>query len=214
MQRAELKLQRQEIRMQRSSLDLQREELRQTRKELHDQTLQFAAQNRTLSQQTADNTFFQLLRLHNEIVGAIDLVDKQTKQPIAKGRDCFQTFVLYLKRKYSADSNRTLEQTVNSYVQFYQEHQADLGHYFRSLYNIVKFVDRTDFDDKRRYTNLVRAQLSSYEQVLLFYNCLSALGAEKFKPLVEEYALLKHIPRELLVHEGKSLLHYAGRAYG
>src|SRR5215213_5051365 len=45
--------------------------------------------------------------------------------------------------------------------------------------------------DKHLYTNLVRAQLSSYEIALTFYNCLSEMGREKFKPLVERYALLK-----------------------
>lgn len=62
----------------------------------------------------------------------------------------------------------------------------------------MKFVNRSDVTDKRFYTNLIRAQLSSHELLLLFYNCLSDLGREKFKPLVEEYGLLKNMPQELL----------------
>jgi hypothetical protein len=51
------------------------------------------------------------------------------------------------------------------------------------------------------YTNLVRAQLSSYEIALMFYNCLSEMGREKFKPLVERYALLKIVPIDQLPDE-------------
>jgi|AntRauTorckE6833_2_1112554.scaffolds.fasta_scaffold11005_4 hypothetical protein len=40
---------------------------------------------------------------------------------------------------------------------------------------------------------------TSYELTLLFYNCLSDLGFEKFKPLVEKYALLKNISYSLLI---------------
>jgi hypothetical protein len=63
------------------------------------------------------------------------------------------------------------------------------------------------------YTNLVRAQLSKYELLILFYDCLSTLGRVKFKPLVEEYAMLKTVSRKDLFHEADSDLYGAG-AYG
>jgi hypothetical protein len=77
----------------------------------------------------------------------------------------------------------------------------------------VKFVHQSDIDDKRLYTNLIRAQLSSYELVLLFYNCLSELGREKFKPLVEVYALLKTLPRDLLANAPDHVPLFANGAY-
>ena len=80
-----------------------------------------------------------------------------------------------------------------------------VGHYFRNLYNFVKFVDQEsdfpkDHKDKKFYTNLIRAQLSSDELGLLFYNCLSNRGA-KFKVLVEKYALLEDMDFKKLVQE-------------
>lgn len=87
-----------------------------------------------------------------------------------------------------------------------------MGHYFRNLYHIVKFVDNSDLENKKTYTNFVRAQLSSFELVLIFYNCLSDKGSEKFKPLVEEYSLLKNMNTDLVFNQ-KHLNEYCHKAY-
>lgn len=97
------------------------------------------------------------------------------------------------------DGISTLTRMNEVYEVFYKQHEAELGHYFRSLYNVVKFVKNSDVTDKRLYTNLVRAQLSSHELLLIFYNCLSGLGREKFKPLVKEFDLLKHLHTQILL---------------
>jgi hypothetical protein len=99
------------------------------------------------------------------------------------------------------------------YLAFYRQNEADLGHYFRTLYNLVKFVDRSEIPDKKLYTNLIRAQLSSIELALLFYNCLSDLGREKFKPLVEKYSLLKTLPRAKLLNPTDHERLYDASAY-
>jgi hypothetical protein len=90
--------------------------------------------------------------------------------------------------------------------------RTDLGHYFRSLYNLTKFVKAAERADGRRYTNLIRAQMSDQEVLVLFYNCLTPRGA-KFKSLVEEYALLKHLdPTDLC--DPKQRDQYKDTAYG
>ena len=101
----------------------------------------------------------------------------------------------------------------NAYLDVYQHIQQDVGHYFRSVYNIVKFVHYSPVDDKHFYTNIVRAQLSNNELIVLFYNCITPLGRDKFKPLVEEYALLKHLPGNLLIDE-THLKWYEPAAFG
>ena len=76
-----------------------------------------------------------------------------------------------------------------------------LFHYFRHLYTIIKFVDNSaflPFADKYKYTTMVRATLSRYELVWLFYNGLSEAGNPKFKRLVEKYSLLKNLREDLL----------------
>ena len=65
------------------------------------------------------------------------------------------------------------------YEKYYGGHQFRLGHYFRHLYQSYKFLDSSDFlsdSQKRHYGKMLRAQLSTYEQALLFINSLSWQG--------------------------------------
>ena len=114
---------------------------------------------------------------------------------------------------YDASDDDSLTTACTTYLEFYDAHQEEIGHYFRHLYHIIKFVKTSDIDDKRRYTDFVRAQLSSFELALLFYNGLSAHGREKFKPLIEEFALFKNLPSKILLKRTHREF-YEGGAYG
>lgn len=188
---------------------LQHAELKATREELAGQREEQKKQNKFIAQQTFENTFFQMLRVLNDIVSDMDLITSTTsykEKSIIKGCDCFRTFkndfyenntanLLYSTMREEGQAERLLE--INKrYLDFFNKRQQDLGHYYRILYNLIKFIDNSSIDDKRLYTNIVRAQLSDAEVFLLFYNCLSKNGSEKFKPLVEKYALLKVINRD------------------
>jgi hypothetical protein len=85
------------------------------------------------------------------------------------------------------------------YYFIYNKVSTDFGHYFRNLYRMIKMIDEqvfylesdeNDFDKKYYYTSIVRSQLSDYELLWLFFNCVYIFG-EKFKPLVEKYAFFK-----------------------
>lgn len=195
------------ILLQREDLELQREELRQTRDELKGQKEQLAAQSATFKQQTFDSIFFQLLSIHLQLTENIRLRDSGRE---VEGRECFGVILSALRNEYhdvfvrekKADEMRS---AVIAYERVYRGNQARCGHYFRTLYNIFKFVKKSDVEDKKFYTNLVRAQLSSNELALLFYNCASPWGSVKFKPLIEEYGVLKQLDKGLLLdakHEG------------
>ncbi len=204
------------IYLQHKELKLQRLELKQTREELKGQKLQLEAQNETMQKQNFENTFFELLRLHSELVRSIELLNhKHGEAIVTKGRNCFKYFYKRFRSHFIAFSTtgNKLDQIAKANDRLFEEHQADLGHYFRNLYNIIKFVKSSAVEDKRLYTNLIRAQLSSNELALLFYNCLGYIGREKFKPLVEEYALLKNIPDEILVDSSHKEF-YVERAFG
>lgn len=187
--------------------ELQREELAETRKVLKEQSI-------TQKYQRFENTFFQLLRTHNDIVESFDLRKKSSSiDVIATGRDCFEIFYKRLNGKIHKEYDKPIKNTLERYVEFFQGEQSDLGHYFRLLYHIIKFVHNSDITDKNTYTTFVRAQLSSYEQIILFYNCLSFYGNEKFKPLIEEYSLLKNMDSQLL-YDQEHLKEYSQKAYG
>lgn len=84
-----------------------------------------------------------------------------------------------------------------------------LDHYFRHLFHIFRYIKRSGFSeaDQYRYASLVRSNLSQYELVLLFYNCLSSNGIKKFKGLVEDFALLNNLRVNLLAKEEDRILY-------
>ncbi|GAA5445405.1 hypothetical protein Misp06_03608 [Microbulbifer sp. NBRC 101763] len=72
--------------LQKNELGLQREELRLTRDEIKAQKKELQNQNLQLEHQNFEATFFQMTRLHNELLAEIDItLSKQTHQ----GRDVF-----------------------------------------------------------------------------------------------------------------------------
>ncbi|MCG7964865.1 MAG: putative phage abortive infection protein [Candidatus Thiodiazotropha taylori] len=207
------------ILLQRKELSLQRNELELTRIELAGQKTEMELQNKTLFKQSFENTFFQLLSLQQEIINGIDLSDPSNRSHVTHGRDCIKIFFerfrnLWNKNHSQLAGNTELERINKIYLGFYDTYQSEIGHYFRSLYHIIKLIDKSEVENKRLYTNLVRAQLSSYELTMLFYNCLSDLGAEKFKPLVEKYALLKNMPKSLLINQDDHKSLYEKSAFG
>lgn len=134
---------------------------------------------------------------------------------IFNGRDSFEYFYADLKKEYrsliaeyvlnnlqqvyspNAEFNipkEVKEEFANlAYENFFEQQHSDLGHYFRTIYNIVKFINDRKPENPKYYTSLLRSQLSTYEHLMLFYNCQSVYGIEKFKPLIIEYSLLDNM---------------------
>lgn len=106
-------------------------------------------------------------------------------------------------------------EVVAAYLIMFAERQGDLGHYFRNLYHIIRYIHRSELpdDEKQFFIRLVRAQLSMYELLLLFYNCLGPHGYELFKPLVEQYALLENLDTNYLLDTAHRGL-YSPNSYG
>ena len=206
------------LQSQRKELRLQREELELTRKELSGQREQMTHQTFTGARQRFENTFFQFLNTHNSMVGAMELKSYNTLFEY-HGKNCFKEFVHRLRvavfAKKLLDPHRpSISEMINSYNVFFEENENDLGHYFRNLYHIMKFIDETEIIDRKDvYSDFIRGQLSNFELVVLFYNCLTPFGFEKFKPLIEKYALLKNLNKKLLFSDDH--IHaYANSAFG
>lgn len=99
----------------------------------------------------------------------------------------------------------TNRQSNLKYKKYYGGHQHRLGHYYRHLYQSYKILDRTDLisdSSKYDYSKLLRAQISTYEQILLFVNSLSSLGMkwqliednDKKNNFIETYQVIKNVP--------------------
>lgn len=85
-------------------------------------------------------------------------------------------------------------------------------HYFRHIYTILKFITENDWlgkDSQYQYATFVRATLSRYELVMLYYN---GFFHPKMKKMMEKYCLLNNLRKELLPmsYEYKSYLQNIG----
>lgn len=206
-QKDEINLQRQDLEAQTEALRLQKEEIAQTNKELKEQ-------NKTIMLQRFENTFFSMLELQQTIVNELryELVNVEYK-----GRNVLSVIYKQIKNKAYVDNRLTLEDSIEKYLQCYYTYVFNgiLDHYFRYLYRIIKLVDESQCltnVEKYNYLCLLRAQLSKDELLMLFYNGLSDYGNEKFKPLIEKYALFKNIRSEFLLRHNHYEL-YASGAY-
>lgn len=198
--------------------------------ELDDQ----AKANRTTS---FENTFFQLLNNHRQLLGSLDMEDGKKE---VTGRDVFVFLRKNLTetwKSYVGQTHETLQSKRNElnapgsmifnkrqwqtkydhieaflnipneqqriemvYSRFYNSKQDDLGPYFRSLYNLLRYVHENSPKPKSAtfYIKLIRAELSSSQLVILFYNCLTERGS-KMRGYIESYGLLKHLDANLLL---------------
>ncbi len=104
---------------------------------------------------------------------------------------------LTVKCKTTADpSTNELEKSLAAHEHLWKSYQNDLAHYYRYLYNIIRFINESDVN-KIRYIRILRAQLSDFELLVLFYNGLFPLAA-KFKEYVEFFTLFDNLPKNLL----------------
>ncbi len=193
-----IRLQRQQLRVQSDELRLQREELEQTRAELRGQKEQLEAQNITLRQQRFETSFFELLKIYDYTLDRLTMTER-SKAIKARfvGRDAFEEMNRVLKSEFKGaamNSGDSEMDTINKvFMRNFLKYESDFGYYFRTLYNIIKFIDQSEIENSKFYTNLIRSRLSLDELILIFYDCLSEKGREKFKPLAEKYSLFKQL---------------------
>jgi len=82
-------------------------------------------------------------------------------------------------------------------------HQSRLGHYYRHLFQTVKFIVNQDKkfitkQSKLEYLRTLRAQLSDHEQLMLYYNAISHFGyAWIVNKYFTDYKMIHNIPMPL-----------------
>lgn len=202
-------LQRKDLELQRNSLEVQKEELTRNTDELALQRAEFQAQNKTMMLQRFENTFFNMLSMQQEIVNNITFEYTEShgfrirtgirdgganeKHFRLTGRQVFEHLYEYsLKQKIVDDGISGFIQTEGLYL---------LDHYFLHLYRIIKFVDETNLlenkTERYSYVSILRATLSRYELIFLFYN---ELNFNHFKKLIEEYSLFNNLNHSSLIN--------------
>lgn len=89
-----------------------------------------------------------------------------------------------------------------------------LGHYFRQMYMCVRYIDNSELlSDSEKYVciKMFRAQMSDYEQILLYYNSLSPMGYVWQKPLGKtKLKQMSHICRYRMIKNVPHFFYYVG----
>ena len=176
-----------------ATLHSQREELALQRQEL-------VEQRQIFMRQQFEDTFFQLLALHDKVTDNLEL--RPGASDYRRGRACFPELLQRLAEAYDrsdvpeADDERRL---ITAYETFYRDVDYMLGPYFRVMYNVMRYVDESRMPDKKIYSNFVRAQLSSHEIALLFYSAAFYRHGHGMRKYLGRYNLLKHLPVDKLI---------------
>jgi len=182
-------------------LKAQREELRLTRDEMKEQRKATQEIARTAHVQNFDSFFFNLVTSLNSIVESMDIQTKEDKSTLYSGRDCFRYFYNKIRTGPSAETMYPTMAKPEAYLdrceQVFEEHQSDLGLYFRFVYNTLRVVDESA-QAEDRHRRLLRSLFSNEELLVLFYNCLSSKG-KKLVPFVERFELFDNLPIDQLV---------------
>lgn len=184
---------------QRSELEAQRKEIELSRVET--------------SLQRFESTLFGLIKLFNEHVASIEQTSVRSSNygavaVVTRGRAYIRLIAdtlpdqKYFEREVmilmdSPDpkpQQRSLEDQNDLFRKaFDEQYEADFGPYMRLLYGIFRHIDfgSLSSDQKKMYSRIARAHLSSSEVKFIMFNCCSV--GRDFRPWIEKYGLLKHL---------------------
>ena len=152
-----------------------------------------------------ESNLFEMIHIQQEITNGL-VIEYRNQNNIAEkktGRDVFQstyeempiriyvgegTASFKLKDALGYDDEVKMRLDLTKGLWF-------LDHYYRHLYRIFKYIDDAnpviiDRKKKYEYAAIVRATLSPYELIMLYYNGFSH---PRFKELIERYAILNNI---------------------
>lgn len=173
--------------------------------------------NNTL--QNISNNFFKLIDQNRKILDGVNNVGAKAEDGYIKsqGKFFFEDLAAQICDDFYAIKNQDIKKLevmdssitkeldnrtdreilTNIYDSYFHIYHGDIGHFFRNLYHIVRYIDRAKIrkKEKKEFIRILRSQLSNYELVLLAYNGLHKYG-ELFYPYLEKYELLKSVNDE------------------
>jgi len=199
MQNRELTLQRAELGITRAEIGRQLEQFEGQKIQFESQKLQFELQNETLIQQRFENTFFHLMSLHHELVSSI--ADRKTEkgEPVEfKGRAVFANADIPIKDRFKGlraavpTEEGALAADIELIRKQFSWFYRRFGPYFTNFFSILEFVDHNRIgylEIKKFYVGLLRAQLSDFESLFIYYYAVTARDKDHYAALAETYHL-------------------------
>jgi hypothetical protein len=132
-------------------------------------------------------------QLVTRVIATMEDTQKQLRQPEKK----LTVLQWIVSRLFSEVESSVSATTRLSYCPF-DGHQSRLGHYFRHLYQTVKYAnDNAPRGKAEEYVDLLRAQLTNHEQALFCLNALSRVGSTWVaRGYLEKFEMIKNIPHK------------------
>lgn len=196
------------------TLAMQRDQMLIQRQELTLQKQESADSRNEVQKQGFENTFFQMLKMHNQLIseitshqnGAQGIITKDGRTVI---KDMQGKLNAYFAQNIKHDQD-DLDNILIAFERFYTERGYQLAHYFRFLYNIFRFISDAKIDNKELYVRLARAQISNQELFILYYNSLTKRG-RNFQKYIVEFKLMDNLdPKQLFRPQDRDLIPDAG----
>lgn len=179
--------------LQREELSLQRDELKQTRKE-------FEEQNKTMKRQRFENTFFNLMSLHQNITDNLEYkknalsVIGDNKTITFKGREVFKHLYPIMFKSLFVKDLRCGSESVKCLFETIQKDFNIYNCYLHFFEGILRFIDESDLlenAERQQYAIVLRNALSDYERYTIFYYFVVYAGW--YKDIAEKYGLFHGI---------------------
>ena len=185
---------------------IQQKELKESRNEFKGQKEALEKQQIEMTIQSFDNKFFQMLNSFNNITESLVINGPKT------GKDVFAEHIDVLKQriryrynedlsKGKKDSNKIIY-FLNVFNDFNNAYDTTFKYYFINLYQLIKYIDEDipykgeeKINKAKKYTNIIRAQLSKNELILLAYNAIGIIEfcGDDYKKLIEKYSFFEHL---------------------
>ena len=202
---------------------LQREELKAQREELRLTKQEFITQNETLRLQRFENTFFNLLNVHNKIVDSLKYTYHTPSGECidSEGRAIFNDVILSLSQTTELMGNAKKYSMVdfNKQSQIYKNilnrdnSLSGLTYYFQSLVSILEFVSNTSllsekedlFKDKENrefYFQLLSSSQSITENSIIFYHIAFGWQVSQFNDYLSR---LRVIEKKFSIYENSNV---------
>lgn len=211
--------------LQSKELEGTKEELRRSAEAQENSEKSFKEQSKILNKQQFESTFFSLLDQHNKV---IDKLSESNNNRV----DRSSALAILTKHVLCEDTLSEAKSTL-------EKHNYLCGHYFRVLYQLLKFVATSitsskignDFTsdilllsplapNEKMYSNIVRSFINYDLAQLLAVNCYCESESNtywKYKLLLERYEFLEHMPFEVNGKQNlmlSSTVHYYQKAFG
>jgi uncharacterized membrane protein len=125
-----------------------------------------------LRKQNFDNTFFNLIKMHEDNVNSLTILDRNKKD--IKGRQVFFNLlnVINEEMKEKKNNNKLKSDEAKDILSIvFKKHNYSLSSYFLTVYKILEYIDKSKIKDidKQFYVDILRAKLSDIEMTLIFF---------------------------------------------